>query len=120
MQFVNPSYEIQSIPDVPTEKSVGQYLERIGRLCYKSEDKITDTSYIPFISRLWRNKHLAMLEHFIFTLEVSTTIYEDLMDKKWNQEPYFQYANACRYIRCMQVNYQDHNEYLVSGSLTSF
>ena len=120
MQFVNPSYEIQSIPDVPTEKSVGQYLERIGRLCYKSEDKITDTSYIPFLSRLWRNKHLAMLEHFIFTLDVSTTIYEDLMDKKWNQEAYFQYANACRYIRCMQLNYQDHNEYLVSGSLTSF
>lgn len=38
-------------------------LERIGRLCYKSEDRITHDSAYPFIKRLIANKHTAMVEH---------------------------------------------------------
>lgn len=38
-------------------------IERIGRICYKSEDKITEDSWKVFTSNLIRNKHFAMLEH---------------------------------------------------------
>ena len=40
-----------------------RHIERIGRVCYKSEDKITNHSYNKFIAMLIHNKHGAMLEH---------------------------------------------------------
>lgn len=38
-------------------------IERAGRLCYKSEEKITDTSAQQFVAKLIKNGHEAMLEH---------------------------------------------------------
>lgn len=38
-------------------------LERIGRVCYKSEDKITEDSYIPFLGRILRSGHESVIEH---------------------------------------------------------
>ena len=40
-----------------------KHIEICGRTCYKSEDKITDNSYIKFINRLEKDEHGAMLEH---------------------------------------------------------
>lgn len=39
------------------------FMERVGRVCYKSEDKITETSAQKFVLALFKNKHTAMLEH---------------------------------------------------------
>lgn len=38
-------------------------IELIGRTCYKSEDKITDTSCEEFVQRMIDYGHTAMLEH---------------------------------------------------------
>ena len=38
-------------------------VELAGRTCYKSDDKITDESYIKFVGMLEKNKHTAMFEH---------------------------------------------------------
>jgi thymidylate synthase ThyX len=38
-------------------------IERVGRVCYKSENKITDKSYIDFCQMLESKRHLAMMEH---------------------------------------------------------
>ena len=46
-----------------------QHIERIGRVCYKSEDKITNDSYIPFINGIIKRGHEAMLEHGSFTIK---------------------------------------------------
>ena len=42
-----------------------QHIERIGRVCYKSEDKITDDgeSAKKFVKMLIANGHEAMIEH---------------------------------------------------------
>lgn len=61
MQIINPSYEILT-PINGVE--ILKFLEKIGRVCYKSEEKITDDSYIFFISKLIERGHEAMLEHF--------------------------------------------------------
>jgi thymidylate synthase (FAD) len=53
-----------------------KHIESIGRICYKSEDQITDTSAPLFVKRMNDNKHLAMLEHFRFIYGVSKPIYE--------------------------------------------
>ena len=41
-----------------------QFIERIGRTCYKSTDKITDDSAVKFVKGLAKSKHYAMLEHY--------------------------------------------------------
>lgn len=38
-------------------------IEVAGRTCYKSEDKITETSAKEFVQRMIDSKHYAMLEH---------------------------------------------------------
>ena len=51
-------------------------VELVGRTCYKSEDKITEESYIKFVKGLIKRKHYAMLEHgrvaFLFKFQVDT------------------------------------------------
>lgn len=58
--MVKAGFEI--IGDVNQEE-VLKKIERIGRICYKSEDKITEGSHIPFVTGLIKRNHLAMLEH---------------------------------------------------------
>lgn len=43
-------------------------IEKIGRTCYKSEDKITDDSAVRFVSNLIKNGHEAMIEHNAITV----------------------------------------------------
>ena len=66
MQIIKPSYEIMT-PINGVE--ILKYLEKVGRTCYKSEEKITEDSYIPFITKLVERKHEAMLEHFSLTIK---------------------------------------------------
>jgi thymidylate synthase (FAD) len=47
-----------------------KHIERCARTCYKSEDKITDKSYIKMIHNLITNKHYAMLEFGTMYFEV--------------------------------------------------
>lgn len=60
MQYVGSDYEIIPMAD---GVAILKHLERITRLCYKSEDKITDTSYISMMKSIISRKHFAMLEH---------------------------------------------------------
>lgn len=57
-----------------------RHIERIARVCYKSEDKICDGSDVKIVRKLYNNKHMAMLEHFRFILSVNTQTYE-LLEK---------------------------------------
>lgn len=47
-------------------------LELYGRNCYKSEHKITSTSYKAFVGLLLKNKHLSVLEHINLTFRLIT------------------------------------------------
>lgn len=49
-------------------------IERAGRICYASEDKITQESYKTFVRRLMANKHYSVLEFVDVTLEFTTSI----------------------------------------------
>lgn len=43
--------------------SILKHIESLGRIAFKSEDKISDTSYIKFIQTILNKKHLSVLEH---------------------------------------------------------
>lgn len=61
MKIVKPS---ATILDPVNPKAILQKLERIGRLAYKSEDAIIETSASPFIRRLCQDlKHESVIEH---------------------------------------------------------
>lgn len=61
---------IQSTAELIQETNPYKLVELVGRTCYKSEDKITDDSYIKFIPNLIARKHYAMLEHGRLTFRV--------------------------------------------------
>ena len=61
MRINNPSFEIwQQGPGI---SGVYKQVERVGRVCYKSEDHTTADSARPFVERMIKSEHLAMLEH---------------------------------------------------------
>ena len=61
MKLIKPSFEILN----QSSGLDGMYkqIEIAGRTCYKSEDKITDTSAKEFVERMIKSGHGAMLEH---------------------------------------------------------
>lgn len=44
-------------------------IEQAGRVCYKSEDNITDNSAIQFAQNIIKRGHEAVLEHYSFTVK---------------------------------------------------
>jgi thymidylate synthase (FAD) len=61
MKLIEPSYEI--IPQAPGLEGIYKQIELAGRVCYKSEDKITEDSAKDFTDRMIKSGHLAMCEH---------------------------------------------------------
>lgn len=89
MKLIKQSFEILEQKDF-TLVGIKKFIERCGRVCYKSEDKITDTSYEKFVNMLERRDHARPLEFGTVHLkmnytEFSTIIIATLLKKdKWN------------------------------------
>lgn len=67
MRIINAESKYLNANDV----SPYQFMEKAGRTCYKSEDKITAESSIKFVQRLLNSGHTAMLEHSHIILNMS-------------------------------------------------
>ena len=61
MKLIKQSFEILEQKDF-TLVGIKKFIERCGRVCYKSEDKITDTSYERFVRMLENRDHARPLE----------------------------------------------------------
>ncbi len=66
MKEIRPSFEIMD--DIDGAKIL-QKLERCGRVCYKSEDKITEGSAEKFIGMILKSGHESVLEHEKLTVK---------------------------------------------------
>ena len=55
----------------PTQEAYS-LLERIGRVCYKSEDRITEDSATKFIKSIVARNHLSVIEHCVVTIRFIT------------------------------------------------
>ena len=67
MRLIKQSFEIWNQP--AGLEGVYKQIEKVGRVCYKSEDKITEDSAKPFVDRMIKYGHGAMLEHGTVYLE---------------------------------------------------
>lgn len=71
MKVVNSSFEILHQND--GVDGIYGLIERAGRTCYKSEDRITNGSAKKFVERMIESQHHAMLEHGTVYLKMFAT-----------------------------------------------
>ena len=81
MRLLKPSFEI--IEQESGAKGMMHHIERCGRTCYKSEDKMTIDSSKKFVTMIINRGHTAMIEH--------GTVYL-LLDMN-SRNTYFKYCN---------------------------
>ena len=96
MRMIDPSVSVIK------EKDPFKKIERVGRTCYKSEDKITEDSARKFYRGLCNRKHTAMVEHATFVFKLDRFQYDVLM-----------VTNKYKYLNFTD----DGGRYLVSGNL---
>lgn len=72
MRFVNSSVEL--VPQMPGMIGVYKHIEKAMRNCYKSEDKIDETSYERMLKIAQDKHHYSPLEHGSIYLKVSINI----------------------------------------------
>lgn len=113
MRINNPSFEIWE--QQPGVAGVYKQIERVGRVCYKSEDHTTADSAQPFVERMIKNEHYAMLEHGTVYLRFDEAVREKI---KASEDKYFDIApwdfyKTNKFSRCMF----DGNAYYVTTNL---
>ena len=87
-------------------------IEKCGRVCYKSEDKITEDSAEKFVANIIKRGHEAVLEHASFIFQVSYNVYEDIREKVMFVEN--------RYPVKMYLRFTDSEGYIVSGNVRAW
>ena len=119
MRLCKPSYEIWEQP--AGLEGIYKQIEKAGRVCYKSEDKITEDSAKPFVDRMIKSQHYAMLEHGTVYLQFPHILeeYEPLTIEKYRSDPYTYIVNkgdtyyiTSNYRVLVEHNWLDDLEYL--------
>jgi thymidylate synthase (FAD) len=103
MKLIKPSFEI--LEQTPGIQGVKKQIELAGRTCYKSEDKITDTSCEEFVSRMVNSGHGAMLEHGTVYLRLPNSIlYQiDGLTEKYYRNHYSKCRNVLEQLHADSV-----------------
>lgn len=103
MKVINPSASLL--------KGLAPYelIERIGRTCYKSEDKIEVGSAEKFIAGLMKRQHYAMIEHSNVIVSMSNGMYRALTGNEEYDLTYLHHS-------CVP----EEGSYIVSGSFRAW
>lgn len=91
MKLIKPYFEIWE--QSASLEGVCKQIEKVGRVCYKSEDKITEDSAKPFVNRMIKSGHGAMLEHGTVYLFCPTEEYVDSNGDVQYYNPLEKYQN---------------------------
>jgi thymidylate synthase (FAD) len=103
MKIIAPSFQIlEELDNAP----IAVRIEACGRICYKSEDKITEDSAVPFVSKIAAHGHNSVLEMAVVTFFVncSSIIMDDFLQ--------------CQPKYLVIDDYKDG--YLITGSIRSY
>lgn len=99
MKVIKPSFEFID------ETNILKKIECAGRICYKSEDKITEDSYKNFITNIIARKHESVLEHGHIIIELPNWCFDrfELCDTK--------FFNFSKYSNIISGNVRAFREY---------
>ena len=78
MKLIQQSFEILEQTDFSLV-GIKKFIERCGRVCYKSEDRITDTSYEKFVNMLESRGHDRPLEFGTVHLKMTSLDFQRLI-----------------------------------------
>ena len=79
MKLIKQSFEILEQKDFSLI-GIKKFIERCGRVCYKSEDRITDDSYEKFVNMLEKRDHARPLEFGTVHLQMYISDFHKLRD----------------------------------------
>ena len=119
MKLIQQSFEILEQTDFSLV-GIKKFIERCGRVCYKSEDKITDDSYEKFVDMLVKKDHARPLEfgtvHIIIPWDEFEDEYRILTEAGLDNSDWLNYkiANGCYYVTTNYRYYLDIIDYYPS------
>lgn len=124
MRIIAPSVEIMRSGLETEFVTPEQFIEKVGRTCYKSEDKITDNSAAKFVGNLIKRGHEAMIEHWSLIFKMHAHTYEEMLGD-WNNLLHngdIPTEDRLRpYLRFSETMLEDGElRYLVSGNMRAW
>lgn len=87
MKLIRQSFEICNQTDFSI-KGIKQFIEKCARVSYKSEDKMTDSSYEKFVNMLIKRDHTRPLEFGTVYLSMPWNVWEDIKNELITNEMY--------------------------------
>lgn len=105
MKIIKPSATLMKHNVTPY-----QFIEKVGRTCYKSEEYITDGSAEKFVAGLVKREHMAMLEHETIYLVMSYPFMKDFLYEMNMVDEHLKFFNITHNIA----------DNVLSGSFRSF
>ena len=111
MKLIKQSFEILEQKDFSLI-GIKKFIERCGRVCYKSEDRITDDSYEKFVNMLVKRDHARPLEFGTVHLKISSGMLfekflQDLVDYKLYNPAWIKYKELPEYTYII-TNYRHY------------
>lgn len=111
MKLIKQSFEILEQKDFSLI-GIKKFIERCGRVCYKSEDRITNDSYEKFVNMLVKRDHARPLEFGTVHLKISSGMLfeeflQDLVDCKLYNPAWIKYKELPEYTY-ITTNYRHY------------
>ena len=111
MKLIKQSFEILEQKDFSLI-GIKKFIERCGRVCYKSEDRITDDSYEKFVNMLEKRDHARPLEFGTVHLKISSGMLfdkflQDLVDYELHNPTWIKYKKLPEYTY-ITTNYRHY------------
>lgn len=129
MKIINPSIEVMHTGLEKGFMTPEQFIEKVGRTCYKSEDKITADSAVKFVGGLVKRGHEAMIEHWSLIFKTGCEAYWDIAADQdllmRNGNAYEDNAeliekNLRPFLRFTNTEVDGGTRYIVSGNMRAW
>lgn len=114
MKIIKPEAHI-----LPVRGSILQHVERCGRIAYKSEDAITEGSYIRFIQNIIKRGHESVLEHGNYIFRLKEHIFFNFLDIYVNLDASSKEAKEKGYTKRLRYT-MDYGRFIVSGNIRAW
>lgn len=117
------------LPTPHRQDEILKHIERCGRVCYKSEDKITEDSAEKFVVNIIKRGHEAVLEHGSLCVRMPQSIkYNSLLPAmetgRWYAMAIFGMECCCEggtpYRNYLRFFYDDGNSPVISGNVRAW
>ena len=123
MKIIVPSVEIMRTGLEKKHVTPEQFIEKVGRTCYKSEDKITNDSAAKFVGGLIKRGHEAMIEHWNLIFKTDANWYEQIVDD-WEMLLHngnIPLKDRMRpYLRFTDTTFDDKSSCIISGNMRAW